>query len=66
MICLTVLVLLLPAMAFGQGLDHRAKQSMKDAHRLSEGQKRYGHEERSPRKNGYGAQEWAFRWFTAS
>ncbi len=57
MICLTALVWVLPAVAFGQGPDQRAKQAIKDASRLSEGQKRQAMKNIQGKEGGLGAQD---------
>ena len=57
MICLMALVMLLPVAAFGQGPDHKAKQAIKDAKRLSEGQKSQAMKGLKGKEGGYGAQD---------
>ncbi len=54
---LIALALLLPMPVFGQGPDHRAKQAIKDASRLSEGQKRQAMKNLKGKEGGYGAQD---------
>ena len=51
------LAMLLPVTAFGQGPDHKAKQAIKDATRLSEGQKRQAMKNVQGKDGGYGAQD---------
>jgi len=51
------LALLFPAGVFAQGPDHKAKQAMKDAKRLSEGQKRQAMKNLQGKEAGYGAQD---------
>jgi hypothetical protein len=57
MICLMALALLFPITAFAQGPDHQAKQAIKDAKRLSEGQKRQAMKNVQGKEGGYGAQD---------
>ena len=57
MVYLMALVMLLPVAAFGQGPDHKAKQAIKDAKRLSEGQKRQAMKDLKGKEGGYGAQD---------
>jgi len=57
MIYIMLLVMALPAAAFGQGPDHKAKQAIKDAQRLSEGQKRQAIKNVQGKEGGYGAQD---------
>lgn len=53
----TAFVLLFPAMTTAQGPDHQAKQAIKDAKRLSEGQKRQAMKDLQGKEGGYGAQD---------
>jgi len=57
MIYIMLLVMAFPAAAFGQGPDHKAKQAIKDAQRLSEGQKRQAIKNVQGKEGGYGAQD---------
>jgi hypothetical protein len=57
MVYLMVLVMVLPAGVFAQGPDHQAKQAIKDAKRLSEGQKRQAMKNVQGKEGGYGAQD---------
>ena len=57
MIYIMLLVMALPAAAFGQGPDHKAKQAIKDAQRLSEGQKRQAIKNVQGKEGGLGAQD---------
>ena len=54
---LMVSIMSLPAAAFAQGPDHKAKQAIKDATRLSEGQKRQAMKNVTGKETGYGAQD---------
>mgnify|MGYP000380337588 FL=1 len=57
MVYVMSLALLFPAGVFAQGPDHKAKQAMKDAKRLSEGQKRQAMKNLQGKEAGYGAQD---------
>ena len=54
---LMVSIMSLPAAAFAQGPDHKAKQAIKDAQRLSEGQKRQAMKDLKGKDGGYGEQD---------
>ena len=56
-IYLIALAMLLPLPVFAQGPDHKAKQAIKDAQRLSEGQKRQAMKNLQGKEAGYGAQD---------
>lgn len=57
MVYVMALVLLFPVTAFSQGPDHKAKQAIKDAKRLSEGQKRQTMKNVQGKEGGLGAQD---------